>query len=127
MPLSLGPMPDGLRPIVSRHIAEHRRRWRRSELLRRLGLGWLEKYRRKEPSRYFNELNAIFIVGGPSGCTYLDADGEIWDRSAWDDSIVRVEDGPGKVGIIAFAARSLPELAQWLPRRPAGAVDCSPC
>ena len=46
-------------------------------------------------------LNAVFIEGGPGGCSYLDADGEVWDWSVWDESITRVEDGPLKVGLIA--------------------------
>jgi hypothetical protein len=101
MALSLGPMPENLRSIVRR---------------------WIE-----EGGEIHDKVNALFIGGGPGGCSYLAADGEVWDWSVWDDSISRVEDGPGKVLTIAVAADLRPELAEWLPRRPPSAADCLEC
>jgi hypothetical protein len=67
------------------------------------------------------------LHGGPGGADYLDADGEVWSWSVWDDSVEHVPDGPRKVGGVAIAAERVPELAAWLPARPANAEDCSPC
>jgi hypothetical protein len=36
-------------------------------------------------------------------------------------------DGALKVGLVAIAARRVPELAAWLPARPSEATDCGPC
>jgi hypothetical protein len=105
MAVSLGPIPDDLRAVVRR---------------------WIEDGRRAG-GNVRADMSALSIEGGPGGISYLDADGEVWDWSVFDDSITRVEDGPDKVGIIAVAASHRPELAAWLPRRPIGAVDCAVC
>lgn len=99
-------MPTGLREVVSRWIADGR-------VSDRQGIS--------------GELNALFIYGGPAGCCYLDATGEVWSWNAWDDVVIRLEDGPDKVGIIAIVAEWRPELAEWLPRRPSDASDCQQC
>ncbi|WP_165228190.1 hypothetical protein [Aquisphaera insulae] len=102
--LALGPMPEAVRVAVRRLVAEARREQPGCDV--RLGL---------------------LLSGGPSGCSYLDAEGEVWNWSAWDETIERVEDGPLKVGLVAIAADRVPELAAWLPRPPAGAATCGPC
>jgi hypothetical protein len=71
-------------------------------------------------------LNGFCLTGGPTGCSYLDADGEVWNWW-WDDTVERVPDGSLKVGLVAIAAERVPGLAGWLPRRPAGAADCRAC
>jgi hypothetical protein len=103
--LSLGPMPEAVRAVVRRLIAEAR----------------------TEQSGPDDRLTGLLLTGGPAGCTFLDADGEAWDWCAWDESVERVPDSPRKVGLIAIAAERVPELAAWLPRRPPGAADCQPC
>src|SRR5438876_838439 len=106
MPVSLGPMPPHLRMVVSR---------------------WIEEGRRTHPPRTEEAINALFITGGPGGCGYLDAAGEVWDWYLGDEPFSRVEDGPRKVGLIAIAADYLKELASWLPARPADAPTCRAC
>ena len=69
----------------------------------------------------------FLLTGGPAGCSYLDADGQVWNWSAWDESVELVPDGPLKVGLVAIAAEREPGLAAWLPSRPPGASDCGPC
>lgn len=69
----------------------------------------------------------ILLWAGPGGAEYLDADGEMWGWSVFDDSIEHVADGPRKVGGIVIAAESMPELSAWLPRRPMDAFDCQAC
>jgi hypothetical protein len=107
MAVSLGPIPESLRLIVRRWIEDGRR-----------GGGGIE---------IEGAIDALFITGGPVGCSYLDGDGELWEWHVGDDSFTRIEDGPLKVGTIAVAADHLPELAEWLPRRPREAVECSQC
>jgi hypothetical protein len=104
--LALGPIPEAVRRAVGRVIAETER----GEL-------------RADGER----LKGLFLAGGPGGSSYLDAEGEVWNWSAWDDSIELVPDGPIKVGIVAVAAECMPELAAWLPARPSGASECGPC
>ena len=109
MELALGPMPPGLTETVRR---------------------WIEDKALDRPWNNVNEeLNALFICGGPAGCCYLDATGEVWSQRLGPDGIdepaTPVEDGPIKVSLIAGAARSLPDLAAWLPRRPPEAVSCA--
>jgi hypothetical protein len=106
MPISLGPMTPHLRVVVSR---------------------WIEEGRRTHPRRTEEAINALFVTGGPAGCSYLDADGEVWNWDPWDDSFSRVEDGPRKMGLIVIAADYLKELASWLPARPADASTCHVC
>jgi len=72
-------------------------------------------------------LNGFLLTGGPAGCSYLDADGQVWNWCVFDESIERVPDGPLKVGLVAIAAERVPELAAWLPVRPRGASDCALC
>ena len=96
------------------------------ESLRSIVRRWIED-RQTDGGGIEATLNAVFIEGGPGGCSYLDADGEVWDWSVWDESITRVEDGPLKVGLIALAAAHRPELGAWLPRRPSEAVSCPEC
>ena len=68
-----------------------------------------------------------FAVGGPGGGDFLDAEGELWSWCVLDDTVERVADGPRKVGAVAIAAERVPELGGWLPRRPAGALNCRLC
>jgi hypothetical protein len=80
-----------------------------------------------QPRAVADRPNGFPLTGGPAGCSYLDADGEVWDFSFCDDSVHPVEDGPRKVGLLAIAAERVPELAAWLPRRPATARNCLLC
>jgi hypothetical protein len=105
MSISLGPMPPAIRVVVSRLVAE-------------AGQG---------PREADERLEGFFLTGGPTGCSYLDADGEVWNWCAWDESIERVQDGPLKVSLVAIAAERVPELADWLPHRPPSASDCHVC
>jgi len=87
---------------------------------------------RLDPPNADERLNGLFLTGGPGGGSYLDADGEVWNwflsfNDNEGDSVERVPDGPMKVGLVAIAAERMPELAEWLPRRPAMAVDCEAC
>jgi hypothetical protein len=103
--LSLGPIPEAVRRAVQRLIAEDRAACPE-------GGEW----------RY-----GVFLTGGPTGCSYLDAEGEVWNHCFWDESVERVADGPLKVGLVAIASSRVSELAAWLPARPAEATDCEPC
>jgi hypothetical protein len=105
MTVALGPMPANVRAVVGRLVVEARRDHPETD----------------------QRLNGFLLTGGPGGCSYLDADGEVWNWSAWDDSVERVEDGPLKVGLVAIAAERVPELGEWLPRRPVAAPDCQTC
>jgi hypothetical protein len=107
MALLLGPMPASVRTAVQRLIAADRR----------------------HPPHADERLNGLLLTGGPGGCSYLDADGEVWNRFFWSEheSVEHVPDGPLKVGLVAIAAERLPALAEWLPRRPSRAVDCAVC
>ena len=67
------------------------------------------------------------LWGGPGGSDYIDMNGEVWSWCPWDETVEHIPDGPRKVGAIAIAARRVPELSAWLPRRPAGATDCQAC
>jgi hypothetical protein len=71
----------------------------------------------------------LLLTGGPGGCSFLDADGEVWSWYSWDnnETVERVLDGPVKVGLIAIAVERISELAEWLPVRPAEAADCDIC
>lgn len=105
----LGTMPDSVRVVVQRLIAEARS-------------GRVDVDER---------LNGFLLSGGPGGASYLDADGEVWN-CYWDvdgsgEMIERVPDGPIKVGLIAIAAERVPELAAWLPKRPEEAQTCDMC
>src|SRR5438309_272478 len=102
MELKLGPMPSNVRSVVGRLVAE-------AQL---------------QPRAVADRPNGFLLTGGPTGCSYLDADGEVWNLWTWDDSITRVEDGPLKVGLIAIAAERVNGLAEWLPHRPSTASDC---
>src|SRR4051794_30096479 len=103
--LVLGPMPDVVRQAVLQIVA---------------------RCRTKRPGDD-PRISGLLLTGGPSGCSYLDADGNVWNSSAWDDSIEPVSDGPLKVGLVAIAAERVPELVDWLPRRPAEAETCGQC
>src|SRR5262245_52506944 len=105
MELKLGPIPPNVRSVVSRLVIE-------AQL---------------QPREVDDRPNGFLLTGGPSGCSYLDADGEIWNLCVWDYFITRVEDGPMKVALIALAAERVPELAEWLPHRPLTASDCHAC
>jgi hypothetical protein len=98
-------MPDAVRHIVRRLIVETR----------------------PERPEADERLNGFLLTGGPTGCSYLEADGEVWNWSVWDESIESVPDGPLKVALVAIAVKRVPELAAWLPARPSGATDCRPC
>ena len=105
MVLSLGPMPNLVRTLVRRLVADAR------------------------PDRpdADDRLNGYLLTGGPGGCSYLDADGQVWNWSMWDESIELVPDGPLKVGLVAIAVEREPGLAAWFPARPSGASDCGTC
>src|SRR3954447_21288283 len=103
--LVLGPMPDAARQAVRRIVATCR--------TERPGV---------DP-----RISGLQLTGGPSGCSYLDADGNVWNSSAWDCSIEPVPDGPLKVGLVAIAGERAPELVAWLPRRPPEAATCGQC
>lgn len=106
MTTKLGPLPPSLRRIVA---------------------GWIEAGRLTKPPATEEKIAAVFISGGPAAIFYLDADGEIWVLSLGEEKFTRVGDGPDKLRIIVAAAEHRPELAEWLPRRPAGAHDCPQC
>jgi len=58
----------------------------------------------------------------------LDDNGAVWVYDAGADPMVaELPDGPEKLVQIRAATRIWPELADWLPRRPAGAADCPKC
>src|ERR1700722_19606751 len=107
MRLVLGPMPLGIRAVVARLIAEGR----------------------CQPPNTDERLNGLLLTGGPSGCSYLDADGEVWHLSFWDndETVEQVPDGTLKISLIAIAAKRFPELTGWLPSRPTNASDCQVC
>ncbi len=71
--------------------------------------------------------NWLLLWGGPGGCDYLDENGDVWEWSGFDGSVQLVVDGPRKVGAIAIASQTIPELTPWLPARSAGASDCELC
>jgi hypothetical protein len=107
--LLLGPIPEAVRIVVRRLVAEAR------------------------PDRPESDerLNGYMLTGGSGGASYIDADGEVWNWY-WDwngsgETVEHVPDGPMKVGLVAIASERVPELAAWLPKRPAGAADCRPC
>jgi hypothetical protein len=97
--------------------------------LREVIARWIDEGQRRDPPDVDARINARLVDGGPGGCSYLDANGEIWDCDLWgdDDTWVRMEDGPQKVSIIVWATELLPELAAWLPARPPNAVTCRLC
>lgn len=102
--LTLGPMPESVREAVRQLVDEAGQEY--------CGNG----------GRFLGYL----LTGGPGGCDFLDADGEV--RTWWvDETIEAVPDGPRKVGSIAIAAKRVPALAAWLPRRPPAAIDCKSC
>lgn len=107
--LSLGPMPDSVRAVVKRLVAEAR------------------------PARpdADERLNGFLLTGGPGGASFIDADGEVWNWfCGWNASgeiVENVPDGPIKVGLVAIAAERVPELATWLPKRPDAAKECGVC
>jgi hypothetical protein len=107
MALLLGPIPPGVRSFVVQAVAEARANSPNAD----------------------EGLNGLLLAGGPGGCSFLDADGEVWNRTYWDnlESVEQVLDGPTKVGLIAIAAERIPALAEWLPRRPENAPDCQVC
>jgi hypothetical protein len=105
--LLLGPIPDAVRDVVRRLVAEAR----------------------PEHPYADERLNGYALTGGPSGACFIDADGEVWNCH-WSDlgeTVEHVPDGPMKVGLIAIAAERVPELAAWLPKRPADAAQCKTC
>jgi hypothetical protein len=92
----------------------------------------MEKAEYSDPPRVEPSLNALFVTGWAAGFSYLDADGEVWEWWAADDHggltrLTRVPDGRHKVLVIAIAAARLAELADWLPERPAAAIECGVC
>ena len=107
--LLLGPIPEAVRVVVRRLVAEARR----------------------EQPHVDERLNGFVLTGGPGGASYLDSEGEVWNWFCdWDGSgetVEHVPDGPMKVGLLAIAAERVPELAAWLPKRPPGAPDCKAC
>jgi hypothetical protein len=102
---TLGPMPEAVRAVVRRLVAEAR----------------------PEQPDPDDRINGFLLCGGRAGNSFLDADGEVWDFCSFDGSVARVPDGPRKVELLALAAERVPELAAWLPARPPGAVDCPRC
>ncbi len=43
-------------------------------------------------------LNGFLLTGGPVGCSYLDADGQVWNWCGFDNSVELVADGPSRLG-----------------------------
>lgn len=105
MPLSLGPMPTGVCSVISQLVAEAQR----------------------QPRDVDSRTNGLPLFGGPSGYSFLDANGEVWSLSFLDGEICTIVDGPVKVGMIAVACERIPDLTEWLPRRPIAATDCQLC
>jgi hypothetical protein len=103
--LLLGPMAVSVQTVIRRLVAEAR----------------------PERPEADERLNGFLLTGGPGGCSFLDADGQVWNWSAFDESIDLVPDGPLKVSLVAIAADRMPELGAWLPSHPSGASDCGPC
>jgi len=103
--LVLGAMPEAVRAVVRK----------------------LVETARSEHSDSDSRFLGFPLWGGPSGGDFLDADGEVWSWSCFDDAVERVPDGPRKVGSVAIAADRVPELSAWLPRRLASATDCVVC
>jgi hypothetical protein len=102
--LVLGPMPESLRATV--------------KALVRVALA--------DHSPTSGRFLGCLLHGGPGGAHYLDENGDVW--SWWlDDTVELVPDGPCKVAAIAIAAERIPELSDWLPRRPPAAPDCKAC
>ena len=104
MQILLGPIPASIRAVVRQLIVESR-----------------------FPREPDESLNRFLLTGGPTGCSYLNEQGDVWNWCAWDDSIEPVPDGPRKVGLIVIGAERVPELKEWLPKRPAEASDCQLC
>ena len=102
--LVLGPMPEAVRIAVHRLVDTARSQYTGSD-----------------------QFPGFLLHGGPGGGDYLDANGEVWSWWWESDTLEHVPDGPRKVGSIAIAAEYVPELAAWLPRRPASATDCHVC
>jgi hypothetical protein len=109
MVLSLGPIPDAVRAVVKRLVAEVR----------------------PDRPEADERLNGFLLTGGPCGASYIDADGEVWnwfcDLDGSGEIVEHVPDGPRKVGLVAIAAKRVPEFTSWLPIRPPCATDCGPC
>ncbi len=105
MALLLGPMPEKVQAFVIRLVADAQR--------------CLQEISERP--------NGFLLTGGPTGSSYLDADGQVWNFCVWDDSIELIEDGPRKVGLIALVAERVPELREWLPRRSELSTDCQVC
>ena len=107
--LLLGPMPDAVREVVRRLVAEAR----------------------PERPDADERLNGFCLTGGPSGASYIDSDGEVWNRFCdWNGSgeiVEHVLDGPIKVGLVAIATERVPEFTAWLPARPHKAKECGVC
>lgn len=104
----LGPMPEKVRNIVAKLVTQARERQAPTD------------------SPFLG-----FPLGGGAGCeSYLTTKGEIlrWTYGFDNkESIEYVEDAPLKVSIVAIAAELVPELAEWLPKRPPTARDCPIC
>lgn len=107
--LLLGPIPEAVRLVVRRLVAEARPQQPHAD----------------------ERLNGFVLYAAPGAAYYIDADGEVWHLSFWwnpaEDIVEHVPDGPRKVGLIAIAAEGVPELAAWLPERPADAIECVTC
>jgi hypothetical protein len=82
---------------------------------------------RKAAPGYYKPIAGVLINGGPCVSHYLDEEGELWPSDIGEESIQRVAYGPRKVGVILIAAEHVPELAEWLLKRPATARDCELC
>jgi hypothetical protein len=130
MPVFLGPLPEGLQEAIARWIEQDRRRWSTrsfrivvAETIAR----WIGRGRGPDPPAVDPVVDALFIYGGPGGCCYLKASGEMLSWDAWEDVVTTMEDGPDKVAIIVFAAEHRTELARWLPVREPNAKDCQTC
>lgn len=89
------------------------------EFIERTGSGeWLEH----------RGIPCIQLRGGSGFWSVLSADGAVWVYSyGRDPEVEELADGPRKLVEIRLATRRWPELADWLPQRPVGAVDCEAC
>jgi len=94
----LGPMPETVRAAVLRLVV----------------------VARSQHSDSNGRFLGYLLHGGPGGCDFLDANGDVWSWSAGDDTVERVPDGPRKVGAVAIAAERVPDLAKSTGKRPSG-------
>jgi hypothetical protein len=87
----------------------------------------IEDAKRQDTSHIEPSINALAVTGGAGGASFLDASGELWDWFALDERPSKVKDEPRRLLLALIAVESWPELAGWIPRRPANAQNCKEC